>query len=60
MSVERTFSIIKPDAVAAGQAGEILAMIQKAGFKIVGLRMTRLSASPSAGFLRGAQGAPLL
>ena len=43
MSLERTFSIIKPDAVAAGQAGEILAIIQKAGFKIVGLRMTRLS-----------------
>ena len=35
MSVERTFSIIKPDAVKAGQAGEILAMIQKAGFKVL-------------------------
>ena len=33
MSVERTFSIVKPDAVAACQTGEILAMIQKAGFK---------------------------
>jgi nucleoside-diphosphate kinase len=43
MSVERTFSIIKPDAMAAGQAGEILAQIQAAGFKILGLRMTRLS-----------------
>jgi nucleoside-diphosphate kinase len=43
MSVERTFSIIKPDAVAADQSGEILAMIQKAGFKILALRMTRLS-----------------
>ncbi len=40
MSVERTFSIIKPDAVAAGQAGEILAMIEKAGFKILAMRMT--------------------
>lgn len=48
MPLERTFSIIKPDAVAAGQAGEILAMIQKAGFKILGLRMTRLS-EPQAG-----------
>ena len=45
MSVERTFSIIKPDAVAAGQAGEILAMIQEAGFKIVAMRMTRLTRS---------------
>ena len=50
MSVERTFSIIKPDAVAAGQAGEILAMIQKAGFKILGLRMTRLTEAQAEGF----------
>jgi len=50
MSVQRTFSIIKPDAVAAGQAGEILAMIQKAGFKVLGLRMTRLSEAQARGF----------
>jgi nucleoside-diphosphate kinase len=50
MSVERTFSIIKPDAVAAGQAGEILAMIQQAGFKILGLRMTRLTDAQARGF----------
>jgi len=47
---ERTFSIIKPDAVAAGQAGEILAMIQQAGFKILGLRMTRLTEAQAQGF----------
>ena len=50
MSVERTFSIIKPDAVAAGQAGEILAIIQQAGFKIVGLRMARLSEAEAQSF----------
>jgi nucleoside-diphosphate kinase len=50
MSVERTFSIIKPDAVAARQAGEILAMIQKAGFQILALRMTRLSETQARGF----------
>jgi nucleoside-diphosphate kinase len=50
MSVQRTFSIIKPDAVAAGQAGEILAMIQKAGFRVLGLRMTRLSETQAQGF----------
>ena len=50
MGVQRTFSIIKPDAVAAGQAGEILAMIQKAGFQVVGLRMTRLSETQARGF----------
>jgi nucleoside-diphosphate kinase len=41
--VERTFAIVKPDAVARGITGEILAMIEKAGFKVVGLRKTQLS-----------------
>ncbi|MDE3164896.1 MAG: nucleoside-diphosphate kinase [Acidobacteriota bacterium] len=50
MSVERTFSIIKPDAVAAGSTGEILAMIQKAGFTILGMRMTRLSQAQARAF----------
>lgn len=50
MSVERTFSIIKPDAVAAGYTGEILAMLQKAGFTIRGMRMTRLSQDQAQAF----------
>jgi nucleoside-diphosphate kinase len=50
MSVERTFSIIKPDAVAAGHAGEILAAIEKAGFKLLALRLTRLTAAQAQGF----------
>src|SRR5436190_9345798 len=50
MPLQRTFSIIKPDAVAANQAGEILAMIQKAGFKVLALRMTRLTETQAAGF----------
>ena len=41
--MERTFAIIKPDAVAANQAGAILAEIQKAGFRIAGMKMKRLS-----------------
>lgn len=41
--MERTFAIIKPDAVGAGQTGEIIALIQKSGFRVVGMRMTRLS-----------------
>ena len=40
--IERTLSIIKPDAVAAGQAGEIIAMIQAAGFRILAMKMLRL------------------
>jgi nucleoside-diphosphate kinase len=50
MSVERTFSIIKPDAVAAGQAGQILAMIQAAGFKILAMRMMRLTEAQASEF----------
>lgn len=43
MNRERTFAIIKPDAVAAGHAGEILAMVQQNGFRIVGMKMKHLS-----------------
>jgi nucleoside-diphosphate kinase len=50
MSVERTFSIIKPDAVAEGHTGEILAMLEQAGFKILGMRMTRLSEAQAQAF----------
>ena len=48
--MERTFAIIKPDAVAAGQTGDIIAIIQKAGFKIAGMKMKRLSQSEAEGF----------
>lgn len=47
---ERTFSIIKPDAVKAKQAGEVLARIEKAGFEIVALRMRSLSRKQAEGF----------
>ena len=48
--MERTFAIIKPDAVAAGQAGEILAAIEKAGFRVAGMKMKRLSQLEAEGF----------
>ncbi|HUA83445.1 MAG TPA: nucleoside-diphosphate kinase [Bryobacteraceae bacterium] len=48
--MERTFAIIKPDAVAAGQTGEILAIIQKLGLRIVGMKMKRLSQLEAEGF----------
>ena len=47
---QRTFSIIKPDAVAEGHAGEILSMLEKAGFKILAMRMTRLTQREAEGF----------
>lgn len=48
--IERTFSIIKPDAVAAGHAGEILAMLEAAGFRILGLRMLRMTRAQAREF----------
>jgi nucleoside-diphosphate kinase len=48
--MERTFAIIKPDAVAANNAGRILARIQDAGFRIAAMRMTRLSRAEAEGF----------
>ena len=50
MAIEQTFAIIKPDAVASGHTGQILAMIEKAGFRIHGMRMTRLSKQQAEGF----------
>src|SRR5579863_7675454 len=48
--MERTFAIIKPDDVAAGQSGEIIAMIQNAGFCVAGMKMRRLSLLEAEGF----------
>jgi nucleoside-diphosphate kinase len=39
----RTLAIVKPDAVASGKAGKILAHLEGAGFRIVALQMTRLN-----------------
>jgi nucleoside-diphosphate kinase len=41
--MSRTFAIIKPDAVQNGHAGSIIAHIQKAGFRILGLKLTQVS-----------------
>ena len=50
MSLERTFAIIKPDAVSRGQQGEILARIHKAGFTIVAIKSMRLTKEEAGGF----------
>lgn len=47
---ERTFAIIKPDAVKARTAGRILARIEEAGFTVRGLRLTHLSKAEAEGF----------
>ena len=50
MTVERTFAIIKPDAVKARKAGRILARIEDAGFTIRALRFTHLTKAEAEGF----------
>ena len=50
MSVERTLSIIKPDAVAKNVIGEIYSRFEKAGLKIVAARMEHLSREKAEGF----------
>ena len=48
--IQRTFSIIKPDAVARNLQGEILAMIQKAGLRIVAMKMVQLTQAQAEAF----------
>lgn len=48
--MERTLCILKPDAVAAGKSGEILAKIEQAGFRILALRMLHLTRTQAEAF----------
>ena len=50
MAVERTFGIVKPDAVAKNAIGGVIDMIERSGLRIVGLRYTRLSETQARGF----------
>lgn len=50
MSIERTFGIVKPDAVAKSSVGGVIDMIEKGGLKIVGLRLVRLSDAQARAF----------
>ena len=50
MAVERTLSIIKPDAVANNVIGEIYARFEKAGLRVVAARMMHLSRADAEGF----------
>jgi len=47
---QRTFSIVKPDAVRKGHTGAILAEIEKAGFKIVAIKKLSISKAQAEGF----------
>jgi nucleoside-diphosphate kinase len=58
MAVERTLSIIKPDAVAKNVIGEILARFEKAGLKIIAAKMVHLSKAEAEGFYAVHKGRP--
>ena len=50
MALERTFGIVKPDAVAAGAIGGVVDMIEKAGLKVIGLRLVKLAPAQDEAF----------
>lgn len=50
MATNRTFTMIKPDAVGAGNTGAITKMIEEAGFKIIAMKKTALSAELAGKF----------
>lgn len=50
MAVERTLSIIKPDAVEKNKVGGVIALIEGAGLKVVAMKMTLLSKKQAEGF----------
>ena len=58
MATERTFAVIKPDALEKGVIGEICGRIEGAGLKIVAMRMLKLNAQRAEGFYAVHKGKP--
>ena len=58
MSVERTLSIIKPDAVGRNVIGEIISRFEKNGLRVVAARMLRMSEEQASGFYAEHEGKP--
>jgi nucleoside-diphosphate kinase len=58
MSVERTLAILKPDCVRKNLQGEVLARIQKAGFKVLGFKQIRLTTEAAGAFYAVHKGRP--
>ena len=50
MSIERTFGIVKPDAVEKNAVGGVVDMVEKAGLKIVGLRLVKIADAQARAF----------
>jgi nucleoside-diphosphate kinase len=58
MAVERTLAILKPDCVRKNLQGEVIARIQKAGFKILGMKQLRLTKETAGAFYAVHKGRP--
>ena len=58
MAIERTLTIIKPDSTAAGHIGEIIAEIEKAGFRILAMKMVHLDRQQAEAFYQVHRGKP--
>lgn len=58
MAIERTLSIIKPDAVAKNVIGQIYSRFEEAGLRLVGARMMQLSRQQAEGFYAEHAGRP--
>jgi nucleoside-diphosphate kinase len=50
MAIERTFGIVKPDAVAKGAIGGVIETIEGAGLRLLGVKMIKLSQAQAEGF----------
>ncbi|EFE95860.1 MULTISPECIES: nucleoside-diphosphate kinase [Serratia] len=58
MTVERTFSIVKPNSVANNDIGAIYARFERAGFKIIAAKMLKLTREQAEGFYAEHKGRP--
>mgnify|MGYP001468799803 CR=1 FL=1 len=52
MKTNKTFTMIKPDAMRNGNAGNIIAHIEKAGFKLIAMKLTKLSVDSAKDFYK--------
>jgi nucleoside-diphosphate kinase len=50
MATNRTFTMVKPDAFGAGNAGAIIKMIEQAGFKLIAMKITKLTSETAGAF----------
>ncbi len=58
MAIERSLAILKPDCVRKNLQGEVIARIQKAGFKVLGMKQMRLSKEQAGAFYAVHKGRP--